>query len=312
MSTTPALEVLSIGSALVDIFVHSDEFLLESHDDKTWLCQQYGEKLEATSMVVRAGGGAANTATGLARLGLKAGLIAELGKDRLAEIVMSELAENKVNTALLLHERREETGGSVILIGKDGGRTVLVHRGAAAQLDVADIPSPVFKGLRWLHLSSIGGREATLTHIFTQVRASQVALSWNPGKGELQLLVEKGWKAFSPPIEVLFVNKQEWQMLESQHSQIKTAVGIIVVTDGSKGGQVWRREASAPTLFPAKGVKSVDDTGAGDAFATGFIGALLHERSLSEACRWGVTNAGSVVGSVGATPGLLPLKKLER
>jgi ribokinase len=56
----------------------------------------------------------------------------------------------------------------------------------------------------------------------------------------------------------------------------------------------------------------VEATGAGDAYATGFIAALFHGHSTAEAMRWGSANSASVVTKIGPQDGLLKLKEMQK
>jgi sugar/nucleoside kinase (ribokinase family) len=61
-------------------------------------------------------------------------------------------------------------------------------------------------------------------------------------------------------------------------------------------------------MFPGKRLEA---TGAGDAFATGFLGALLKGKNHAEALRWASVDAASVVMSVGPTAGLLTQTEIQ-
>lgn len=303
-------EIMSIGAALVDIFVHSPQFKVSRVEDQVMLCQHYGDKIEVDSFHVLTGGGASNTAVSLARLGYKTAVLAELGKDSLAKMVVDDLEREEVSTHFLIRERKEQTGGSVIMIGNDGGRTVMVHRGAASQLDAHDIPREELVKTRWWHLSSIAGRLPVLQMLFTLARLHQVGISWNPGKSELQLLANHQLQPAEICCKLLFVNQEEWAMIGAQQAALQSLIPQIIVTDGARGGQILVK-GSAPITFLAQKVRSVDDTGAGDAFASAYVAAYLHKKHPVEAASWGVTNAASVVRSIGAKPGLLTLSQLE-
>lgn len=302
-------DVITIGSALVDIFVASDQFQLRKSQSGTMLCEQYGDKLEIDTFSVCTGGGGGNTAVGFARLGFQVAVVTELGADTWSRVIIDDLHAEHVATPLVISERREQTGGSVILIGHDGGRTVMVHRGAASQLDAKDIPRQKIELARWIHLSSIGGQLPALTAIFRSVRTGATQLSWNPGKRELELLVDGQLRVADCPCQVFVVNKQEWSMLDWVQTELTRSVKFVVITDGKKGGQVIHD--GTITNFTALDVDSVDDTGAGDAFCVGFVAAIIRGKSVPEAANWGVANAASVVQQIGAKPGLLKKSQLR-
>ncbi len=164
--------VITIGSALVDIFIHSQQFESKPSKDGDLLCQLLGAKVDIEGFRVYTGGGATNTAVGFSRLGLSAAALCETGRDDFARIVSADLERENVSTQLIVIEKKEQTGGSVILVGAKGARTALVHRGAASMLDPFDIPPYWLSQTRWIHVSSIGGRLETLERIFTLVKKS--------------------------------------------------------------------------------------------------------------------------------------------
>ncbi len=302
------LKIISIGSALVDIFIHSSHFQTSQEHGVAMLCQKLGEKLEVEGFEAHTGGGGTNTAVGFKRLGFDAAVLAETGRDAFAHIVESNLLQEEVDTSLLIREKKEQTGGSVILVGQDGGRTALVHRGAAAELGVYDLPRSTLSRANWIHLSSSGGRVDFLQTLFQIVKDNSIGLSWNPGRAELALLGRE-LIVKDLPIKTLLLNAEEWESITALHDQLQSHVPEIVITNGSQGGKVLHK--GKEHAFVARSVNSVDDTGAGDAFAVGYIGARLRELPIEQAIKWGIANATSVVLRTGAKPGLLTRVRLE-
>ena len=110
----------------------------------------------------------------------------------------------------------------------------------------------------------------------------------------------------------LFINVEEAQMISRESTleihHLATALWKlgpkkVVITDGKNGAYSFDgKELMHCPIFPGK---LVEATGAGDAFATGFLGALMHGQLHNEALRWGSVNSASVVGKVGPQPGLL-------
>lgn len=303
-------DVITIGSSLIDIFVKSDDFELRKMDQGVMICQTLGEKVELDELVLRTGGGGSNTAVGFSRMGFGTALVTETGRDDWADLIMLELHKEVVNTSLVVREKKEQTGGAVILVSNHGGRTVLVYRGAASQLDPHDIPEKYFAYTKWVHLSSIAGRLPTLKKVFSLTgQKKHPRFSWNPGKQELALLEEGKISLDGVQLEILFVNEEEWGMLESLHDRLKSSVQQIVVTNGSKGGRVYQQNDWKE--YKAEAIKSLDDTGAGDAFAVGYVSAVLYDYDLETAIDWGKRNAASVIQKVGAKPGLLRKSSLS-
>lgn len=298
-------DVITIGSALVDIFVKSSQYTLKNTKRGMMLCQLYDQKIDVDSFTVATGGAGGNTAVGFSRAGFMTAVVSETGKDVFSQVVLDELRRDCVHTKFVAQERQEQTGGSVILVGADGGRTVLVNRGASSMLDPHDIPARALKRARWVHLSSIGGRLFTLKHIANIIRETDIRCSWNPGSAELDLLASGALDPTALPCQVLLVNKDEWASIQSVQATLRSHVSEIVITEGKKGGKIYLQGERRAARFKSSGAKTVEETGAGDAFAVGYVVARLHDRSPMDAVTIGSKNAGAVVQQVGAKAGLL-------
>ncbi|MBU0576256.1 carbohydrate kinase family protein [Patescibacteria group bacterium] len=305
------LDVITIGSALVDIFIDSDKFHLKKSATGLWLCGKYDEKIEVNSFKVTSGGGGSNTAVGFARMGFNTGVVAELGIDAWALVLLNDFQQEGVDISLLIRERKEETGGSVILSALDGGRTIMVHRGAASMLDAKDIPDHVLDQARWIHLSSISGQQEALQKIFALVGRGRKQLSWNPGNNEIELLNSGKFNLAGLSVAVLFVNQKEWEGLVQVQEQLHQQCVQIVVTNGGKGGAIYQL-GQIVHQYQSEPVAVVNATGAGDSFAVGYVSAILNGRDLRDQANWGKKNAASVVGQVGAKAGLLTRDQIEK
>lgn len=296
-------KLASIGSALTDIFVYSDEFSLQSAQEGVLLCSRYGEKIEVGEFHFMAGGGGCNTAVGFARLGFETTLYSELGHDQFAEHIVATLQAEGVSTAGVVREKREQTGVSIILLAPDGGRTVLVHRGAAAQLEEKDIDWSSFKP-EWVHLSSVGGDTQLLTRLFAEMKEQQFGMSWTPGKSEISMVTATNFDLTSFTPTLLVLNKEEWAALVSVQSHFDQHSQFVVVTDGRNGGQV-RQQGGIVHEYTIEDKPVIDETGAGDAFAVGFVTAYLSGKNVPDSCETAKANAASVVQQFGAQAGLL-------
>ncbi len=303
-------QVITIGSALVDIFVHTDKFELMDTPKGVHLCQLHGSKTDVEDFNVYTGGGGGNTAVGFSRLGFKTSVICETGRDNFSYLVLKDLRDNGVDTSLVICEKLEKTGGSVILTCENGERSVLVHRGASAMLDPYDISAYWLAQAQLVHLSSIGGNQQTIEKIFLSIKRSRsTKLSWNPGKAELLMLADQRLMINDIPCETFIVNDEEWQMVIDVQNQILRTFPYVVVTAGKRGGDVYYH-GEYLLHFPALSSGVLDSTGAGDSFAVGFVAGLHWGKSPQEATIMGAKNAASVVGNYGAKTGLLSKEKI--
>lgn len=313
-------DVISIGSAVLDIFMKSDKFRVVQSGDIPGgiaMCEVYGGKMEVEEVTIVSGGGATNTAVSFARKDLKSAVVAEMGNDPQSLLIHRDLEEAQVDTRFLIQEQGETTAVSVVLIADDGGRSIMVHRGAAAMLTKHDMPTEELE-TRWVHISSLGGNMELLRTLLTMAKNKKIRVSLNPGMKEI-LHKDKLLPLLSL-VEILFLNRDEardlWGIDYSDEALWKSmqalpGAHVSVITDGGRGGKIC---ANGKVSFyeGIKVKKVVDTTGAGDAFASGMVAGVLYGKTYDQAVEWGIKNATSVLHHVGAKKGLLTLGEINR
>lgn len=312
--------MVTVGAAVLDIFMKSDKFKVVSSGDIPGgiaMCEVYGGKMEVEQVEIVSGGGASNCAVSLAKKELKTAIVAEMGNDPQSLLIHRDLEEAGVDTRFLVQEAGETTAVSVILIAEDGGRSIMVHRGASAMLTKHDLPWEELE-TRWMHISSLGGNTELLKEIIKWAKNKKVRLSLNPGMKEISH--KEKLLGILPDIEILFVNRDEAKMLwgidysdESLWKSTQPLPGarVTVVTDGARGGKV--SENGKVYFYEGEKVRRVlDTTGAGDAFASGMIAGVLYGKNYQAAVEWGKRNATGVLKHVGAKKGLLTLGEINR
>ena len=313
-------DVVTVGSAVLDIFMKSDKFKVVQSGDIPGgiaMCEVYGGKMEVEEVLIVSGGGATNTAVSLAKKELKTAVVAEMGNDPQSLLVHKDLEEALVDTRFLVQEPGETTAVSVVLIADDGGRSIMVHRGAAAMLTKHDIPIDDLE-TRWIHISSLGGNMELLKLLLTWAKNKKIRASLNPGMKEIfhrdKLL------PLLTMVEILFLNRDEarelWGIDYSDdglwHStQALPGAYVTVLTDGARGGKVCI-DGKVSFYEGVKMKKVVDSTGAGDAFASGMVAGVLYGKTYMQAVDWGIRNATNVLRYVGAKKGLLTLGEINK
>lgn len=300
--------------------MRSDKFQVVKSDDISGgiaLCGVYGGKMEIEEVTIVSGGGATNTAVSLARKDLKVAVIAEMGNDPQSLLVHRDLEDAQVDTRFLVQEQNETTAVSVVLIAEDGGRSIMVHRGAAAMLTKHDIPLSDLE-TRWLHISSLGGNIHLLKTLLDWAKSKVIRVSLNPGMKEIEQK-DKLLPLLSS-VEILFLNREEARALwgidyrdDSLWKSHQTLPGayITILTDGARGGKVMI--GNKVSFFEGVKVKKVvDTTGAGDAFASGVVAGVMYGKTYEQAIEWGIKNATAVLHHVGAKKGLLTLGEINK
>lgn len=304
--------IIAFGSAIVDIFLTSPEFKLAGTDPERFICQAYGGKIEVEKRVICSGGGGTNTAVSFSRLGLSSAAAVRMGNDLFGKIIVNELIQEGVVEEFLV-KKDEQTDSSVILVGPDGGRTVLVHRGKT-KLEVEDID---FSKLDtdWFYLASLEGNTDLVKKLVSFAKEKNINIAWNPGKRELE--DKKFISRFASAVKVFNLNREEAESLTEKKMdrpkfwpRIK-ALGaeIAIVTDGRKGAYLLvdtePHFVATPTLSP------LDETGAGDAFGSAFVYGLIKEMGPKKAFDLAMKNGASVVQHIGAKKGLLRAKDIS-
>jgi ribokinase len=313
-------DVVTIGAATLDIFMRSDKFKVVKSADipgGVAMCEVYGGKMEVEEVQIMSGGGATNTAVSFAKKDLKTAVIAEMGNDPQSLLIHKDLEEAQVDTRFLVQEADETTAVSVVLIADDGGRSIMVYRGAAGMLSETDLPLENVES-RWIHISSLGGSIPLLKQVLTIARSKNMRISLNPGLKEISQ--KEALIPLLSMVEILFLNRDEAAELfsldvsnESVWRSTEPCPGarVTVVTDGPRGGKASIE--GKVTFFEARKTgKVIDTTGAGDAFASGMVSGVLYGKTYEQSLEWGISNATAILSKVGAKRGLLTLSEINR
>ena len=312
-------KVVVFGSAIADMVVRSKSFrVLKSHQIKggVGLCEVYGGKLEAESVDLLTGGGGTNVGVGLAKLGQTVRVVAGVGKDKLGEIIKEEMKKQGMSLEGMV-EKEGKTGASVILVAKDGGRSIISYRGASKEVESKDVDWEMVAKADWIQASSLGGRMDLLEDLVVFGKKNKIGVGLNPGKKEL---VEKErMRGLLGKINLLTLNHVEavdfWggkygEDKEMAKKFIDAGVERVVITDGNKGAGLGTKEGWIKA--DAFKIKSIDDTGAGDALAAGVVAGVLKKKEREDILKMGLANGGSVVSFVGTKQGLLDEQGMEK
>lgn len=310
------LDLLSIGAIKLDTFIllpdASVACELKTADCK--LCIDYGKKIPVAAFVTQIAGSAPNVAVGLGKMGLKTSVMSFMGDDPVYHQAVAFLKQHHVNTALIKKQKGFHSSAAVVLNFKGESTQLVDHVPHEYRLP------PSAPKTKFIHVSELGGGyEKLYKDAIALVKKRKVRLSFNPGSIQIHELKPAFFQLLSVT-EVLFVNMTEARLItkaengeEIRSTMLKLkALGphYVVVTDGQNGAFAFDgKQLDHVPMFPGERVEA---TGAGDAFATGFIGALLKGKKHAEALRWASVNAASVVGAVGPTRGLLSHTDIQR
>lgn len=303
-------DVVSFGSAVVDVFVHTD-----IAEKKGFMNYPIGEKILIKNLKFDIGGAGTNTAVAFARFGLKTGCICEFGDDENGNKIKELLKKEKVKF-LGKTVKGELTGYSVILDSKGGDRTILTYKGANDEVSVHDISK--FK-TKWLYFSSLLGKsfntqkELALKH--KEKRGTKLA--YNPSSYQIKHM---NILSLLKITDILIVNKEEAEMLLKRYKPKEKdlllglhnlAKGIIVITDKNKPTFCYDGNKKY-SITPHKEIQVVERTGAGDAFASGFVAGQIAGKSITRSLELGIKESEAVIQHFGAKNNLIRMNLKQR
>ncbi len=276
------------------------------------------------------GGSAANTIYGLAKLGVKSGFSGIVADDIEGSLLIQDFRKVGVDTSQIIVKKGGETGSTLCLSDRLGNRSIYVVPGVNNLLTAEDINLTYIEQAKILHISSFAGdgQFQLLLDLASELTPS-VKFCFSPG----ELYARKGLKALVPIMgraHVLFINQSEIRNLTGKDSKagaeicLEQGCQIVVVTLGKgkrlTGNKIinafcYIRDAENEHLVESASqtkIPIVDTTGAGDAFATGFLYGLLKEKALDECALLGDIVAQFCIGQLGARQGLPTAAQLAR
>ena len=295
---TETLDVGGVGDVLVDVLAA--------------LSGSRARGSDTPSTVTTAGGGSgANVAVWLARQGVPTAYVGRVGDDALGRESVTALTDGGV-TAWVSNDGDRTTGTCIVLVEPGGERSMLPDGGANATLAPEHLPTEPFRPGAHLHLSgytllSPGSRDAGLAAL-SLAAAADMTVSLDPSSAAL--LEEVGAARFlelTRGVDLLLANRDEAAVLAGTSDPHLAAERLgdtyreVVVKLGADGA-MWQQGFIGASAPAERGVQVVDTTGAGDAFAAGFLASWLLHPEPETALAAGNRLAARVVGTVGARP----------
>ena len=318
-------DVISVGDSTLDCFLslnqNEAELKCQINKDKCEICFDYGQKIPVESLNFSLGGNAANVAIALNRLGFGAGLYTLHGDDEAGRIIGEKIKLEGLRGEFVHQERGRSSYSTIINYQKE--RTILEKKEHRTYTLFKDFPATPF-----IYVSSLGpDYEKFFNEVSEFVTKHKMKLGFNPAQPQLRGNF-KTYETLVRASHFVFMNKEEaGQMLAGTRGEgrkaseepggfkemlreiAKFGPKYVLVTDGINGANCYDGEKFYHSdIFPAEAVEA---TGAGDAFASGFMGAVMHRLSTVEAMKWGMVNSASVVTKVGAVAGLLNREEIE-
>ena len=312
-------QVVGIGNAMVDVLAPADETFLAANGIGKGIMQLI-DMPRAVDLYARvgqarevSGGSAANSIAGVAHLGGRTAYVGKVKDDQLGAIFAHDLrAQGAVyETPLAPADSGHETGRCIILVTKDGERSMNTYLGWSEFLTPDDIFADQMAQAEWIYLEGyrFDGPEshAAFAKAIGACKGAggQVSVTLSD-----PFCVERHRDAFRrmihDDVDLLFSNRAEllsmYQTADFDAALAMAAadVPIVACTDGAEGahilsgGQHWH--------VPAIPTKILDATGAGDLFAGAFLWGMTNGHDLQTAGKMGCIAASEVISHFGARP----------
>ena len=311
-------DVTAIGNAIVDVIASADEALLVEHNLRkgamSLIDAAEAERLYRIMGPGReiSGGSAANTVAGIAALGGRAAYIGKVADDQLGDVFTHDIRAIGVTYDTPPLTEGLSTARCLIFVTPDAHRTMQTFLGATTQLGPEDVNMDHITSSRVVYLEGYlwdqprakqAMRDAALR---AQASGAKVALTLSDAfcvdrfRGEFLDLVEHH-------VDILFANEAEILSLyrvatfDEALQRVRPHCEVAALTRSEKGSVVLSGD-EVHVIDAVSGVDVADTTGAGDAYAAGFLYAYTRGCDLATCGRLGGVMAAEVISHYGARP----------
>ena len=308
--------IIGIGNAIVDIFVHVDDLFLKNNNlvkgSMKLINVNDFNKLKKNIRIEKiiAGGSAANTMAGISYLKGKCSFIGKISSDELGKIYKNSLKDISVDFHYLEKNENLPTGASIILITPDHERTMCTFLGVSSQLSSSDINDKNILDSQLVFLEGYlwdkGESEKMFKYVINLAKKNKIKISMSLSdifcvsrhkENFLDLLKNH--------LDILIGNENEINELMSSKNllisinQLKKFNKLIVITRSEKGSLVIQNnDLISCNSFPVD--KIVDLTGAGDLFAAGFLYEYINNSQIKKCLETGSLLASKIIQKIGA------------
>ncbi|MDP2649654.1 MAG: carbohydrate kinase family protein [bacterium] len=318
MDLNPAsFDLLTIGDATVDVFLTLQK--IDEHcrldKERNELCVKYGDKILVDDSQFLLGGNACNVGVACSGLKINTAFVTELGNDEFAEIILKGLKTENVNTSLVKETEGLRTNFAIILTFDREKVLFARHIPRSHDFSLDGILT------KWVYLTSMGKEwKGAYQRTLDFVQKSGAKLAFNPGTTQLH----EGLESFSDVVkrsDILFLNKQEAMEISNIKYQISNMKELlvqlknmgsknVVVTDNGNGSYMIDENGKMfyIDIFPGEAIQK---TGAGDAYTSGFLSAIISGGTVQDGMKWGAINSAAVIQKVGAQIGLLTIEQMD-
>ncbi|MBN2156114.1 MAG: carbohydrate kinase family protein [Candidatus Lokiarchaeota archaeon] len=291
------IDVVTIGGASADLIMAvKDVMRFETYSQevvKKYTAIEYSSKVNVDSLHIVPGGSACNVAADLASIGLKTRYLGVVGMDQNGNISLEDLRSRGVDISFVKRTKEDLTGVSIVLMtgyGKD--RSILVYKGAADLADAEYVKEEMIKDAKILVWTSLTSEKScgAIQKAIEYAKKYDVFVCACPSISIIKKRHEDAIR-FVKQSDFACMNSEEIQELTGENTTIKGIKKMLswglkkmAVSLGSKGSRLIDGDQVVESGIYKVTVS--DTTGAGDAFASGFIYGILNNLSLKKIAKY--------------------------
>jgi sugar/nucleoside kinase (ribokinase family) len=296
MPLVTSQKVLCIGDVMLDVVVALQAPI------------NYGE--DTPSKITTHGGGAAgNVASWIAHAGTAASIVARIGNDSAGAAITSEFKDLGVDYSSL-RKTSDATGVVVVVVDKEGERTMFPETGANSGLVVTDMPdlagfdAAYVSGYALLNPRSRAG----VLEMIAVIKSAGLPIFYDTVTVGAMKEVDRALiQSWLPLMDYVLPNEEEALYvadaadIDSALTKLLELCPAVIIKRGA-GGAVAQERGGTRIDLDAINTVVADTTGAGDSFAAGFIATKISGGDLTASLKAGVTLAAKCVANIGARP----------
>lgn len=242
--------------------------------------------VKGTNFIKKAGGAPANVSAAIAKLGGNASFAGKVGADEFGVFLNKTLEESGVDTSMLIQDKNENTTLAFVSLASDGERDFIFNRGADEKLELSEINMDKFETSKIVHFGSAtgflgGALTETYFKLMEIAKEKNMFISFDPNyrvdlwKNNLQTFLDYSIRSLKfadfaklSDEEIQLISGKE-DIEEGIDELHKYGVKTICVTLGKDGTLI--SVSGKKSVVASIKIKSIDSTGAGDAFVGGTL-----------------------------------------